>query len=82
VLGAHRARHYRTGVEVHERATDSVIDAAHEVELVDLSTPALQEGIERGDVYRRVRPCAEVTARTQDRAPRASTSQGVDRGRI
>jgi two-component system sensor histidine kinase KdpD len=42
-----------TGVEVHERIPDSVVDEADEVELVDLSPRALRERIERGDVYPR-----------------------------
>jgi K+-sensing histidine kinase KdpD len=40
-----------TGVEVHERIPDSVVDQADEIELVDLSPRALRQRIERGDVY-------------------------------
>jgi two-component system sensor histidine kinase KdpD len=44
-----------TGVEVHERVPDEVVDRADEIELVDLSPRALRQRIERGEVYPRER---------------------------
>ena len=42
-----------TGVEVHERIPDHVVDEADEIELIDLSPRALRRRIEHGDVYPR-----------------------------
>jgi len=44
-----------TGVEVHERVPDEVVDQADDIELVDLSPRALRQRIERGEVYPRER---------------------------
>ena len=40
-----------TGVEIHERIPDHVVDQADEIELVDLSPRALRQRIRRGEVY-------------------------------
>ncbi len=44
-----------TGVEVHERVPDQVVEQADDIELVDLSPRALRQRIERGEVYPRER---------------------------
>ena len=44
-----------TGVEVHERVPDEVVEEADDIELVDLSPRALRQRIERGEVYPRER---------------------------
>ncbi len=41
-----------TGVRVRETLPDSVIDNAHEVELVDLTPDALINRLKRGDIYK------------------------------
>ncbi len=42
-----------TGIEVHERVPDSVIDAADEVVLVDISVEELQNRLVQGKIYAR-----------------------------
>jgi two-component system sensor histidine kinase KdpD len=40
-----------TGIQVHERVPDRVIDAADEVVLVDISVEELQERLKKGKIY-------------------------------
>lgn len=40
-----------TGIEVHERVPDSIIDAADEVVLVDISVEELQDRLKKGKIY-------------------------------
>lgn len=40
-----------TGIQIHERVPDSIIDAADEVVLVDISVEELQERLMKGKIY-------------------------------
>jgi len=40
-----------TGIQVHERVPDSIIDAADEVVLVDISVEELQDRLKKGKIY-------------------------------
>lgn len=40
-----------TGINIHERVPDSILDRAHEIQLIDLSTEKLLERLSAGKIY-------------------------------